>query len=362
MRKALIYIAGGVALFFSILHLSIWEQFSWSEELLKEGKPKHHTTDGFRNYPIVPASPALGIGFYLRRIWSAFNLPDVPENHYLPEEKAINQFHELEGTNTLTWIGQSTFLIRIDGKIILTDPFFSEYAGAFSIGPRRFVKPGIGIKNLPPVDIIIVSHNHYDHLDAESVEVLPNKNNIRVFVPLGLKFFFTKRGYTHVHELDWNESFSLYNIQMTALPSVHYSGRGLTDKNKTLWCSWSISSTSGRYYFVGDTAYSSTIFKAIGKKFTSFDLALITIGTYGNRKYGVNNHTTPEEAIDLGIDIKTNVFVGMHWGTIEQSDEPPWEPPKRFSEAARKAKISEKRIWIMKIGETRILPRTHFRK
>jgi len=126
MRKALIYIAGGVALFFSIFHLSIWEQFSWSQELLKEGKPKHHTTEGFRNYPIVPASPALGISFYLRRIWSAFNLPYVPENHYLPEEKAINQFHELEGTNTLTWIGQSTLLIRLDGKVIITDQLNNE--------------------------------------------------------------------------------------------------------------------------------------------------------------------------------------------------------------------------------------------
>ena len=89
---------------------------------------------------------------------------------------------------------------------------------------------------------------------------------------------------------------------------------------------------------------------------------MVTIGTYGNRKWGVNNHTTPEEAVNLGMDINSNIFVGMHWGTIEQSDEPPWEPPKRFSEAARKAGISEKRIWIMKIGETRILPRTHFHK
>jgi len=228
----------------------------------------------------------------------------------------------------------------------------------FSIGPRRFVKPGIGIKHLPPVDIIIVSHNHYDHLDAGVIKALPNKNNIHVFVPLGLKNFFTERGYTHVHELDWNESFLLYNIRMTALPSVHYSGRGLTDKNKTLWCSWAICSPSGRYYFVGDTAYSSTIFKKIGNKFKSFDLAMVTIGTYGNRKYGVNNHTTPEEAVRLGMDINSKFFVGMHWGTIEQSDEPPWEPPKRFSEAGLKAGISEKRIWIMKIGETRLLPKS----
>jgi len=330
-----------------------------AKTILPEEKPNHHIENGFQNYPVLPSPPSLGVGFYLRRAWSSFFLPDVPGSHYLSEEQAVNQFQELKGKNTLTWIGQSTFLLRIGGKIILTDPYFSEYASAFSMGPRRFVKPGISISNLPPIDIILISHNHYDHLDEELIETLPNKKDIHVFVPLKLKNFFTERGYVHVHELDWNESFSIYNIQMTALPTVHYSGRGLGDKNKTLWCSWGINTPSGRYYFVGDTAYSPTIFKDIGNKFNSFDLAMLTIGTYGNRKYGVNNHTTPEEAIALGMDINANIFVGMHWGTIEMSDESPWEPPKRFKEAARKAGVSSKRVWIMKIGETRILPGAH---
>jgi L-ascorbate metabolism protein UlaG (beta-lactamase superfamily) len=164
----------------------------------------------------------------------------------------------------LHWVKYSlTFAYNVfqHGRTILTDPFFSKYAGPFSIGPKRYVKPGIGNRHLPPIDIIIVSHNHYDHLDAGAIKALPNKNNIHVFVPLGLKSFFTERGYTHVHELDWNNNFSIQDIQIFCLPSVHYSGRGLTDKNKTLWCSWAICSPSGRYYFVGDTAYSSTIFR-----------------------------------------------------------------------------------------------------
>jgi L-ascorbate metabolism protein UlaG (beta-lactamase superfamily) len=218
------------------------------------------------------------------------------------------------------------------------------------------------MKNLPLIDIILISHNHYDHLDAELIEMLPNKEDVHVFVPLKLKNFFIQRGYVHVHELDWNESFSIYNFHITALATVHNSGRGLRDKNKTLWCSWAINSPVGRYYFAGDTAYSPTIFKEIGNQFNSFDLALLTIGTYGNRKYGVNNHVTPEEAINLGIDINAGIFVGMHWGTIEMSDEPPWDPPKRFKKAAQKAGISLERVWIMKIGETRILPGDHGRK
>ena len=211
------------------------------------------------------------------------------------------------------------------------------------------------MQDLPPIDIIILSHNHRDHLSEGIIESLPGKKKIHVFVPLEMKPFFSERGYIHIHELDWHESFSVDNFQIIALPAVHYSGRGLWDKNKTLWCSWVINSKSGKYFFSGDTAYSPTIFKKIGAEFGPFDLSMITIGTYGNRKYGINNHANPEEAIDLGVEIKTNIFVGMHWGTIDLSEEPPWEPPKRFMKAAQKAGISQERIWIMKIGETRLI-------
>ena len=328
-------------------------------------RPKHHADEGFQNYPITPPAPSLGIGFYLRRAWSSFFLPDTPKDHYLTEEQAIKQLEALKGNNTLTWIGQSTFLIRLEGEMILTDPFFSEYAGPYSMGPRRFIKPGISAENLPLIDIIVISHNHYDHLDETLIKALPNKRDIHVFAPLGLKSFFTERGYSQIHELDWYENASVNTLQITALPSVHYSGRRLSDKNKTLWCSWGINAPSGRYYFLGDSAYSPTLFKEIGKNFNTFDLALLPIGTYGNKKYGVNNHTTPEEAVSVGIDVNANRVLGIHWGTIEMSDEPPWEPPIRFKAAAQKAGISSEHIWIMKIGETRILPSTRnnsFRK
>ena len=320
------------------------------------GKPKHHTTEGFRNYPVVPDPPVLGVSFYISRIKSSFNLPVVPESHYLSEEDAIAQLHNLKNKNTITWIGQSTFLMKIDGKFILTDPFFSKYASPFSIGPVRFVNPGISAEALPKIDIIILSHNHYDHLDEQFIKNLPNKGNIHVFVPLKLKSFFTERGYHFVHELDWYETDLIYNFQLTALPGVHFSGRGIGDKNKSLWCSWAISTPSGRYFFIGDSAYSPTLFNEIGNKFDSFDLAMLTIGTYGNRKYGVNNHTTPEEAINIGKEIKAKILLGMHWGTIDLSDENPWEPPERFKEAAQKAGFLSESIWLMKIGETRLLP------
>jgi len=169
--------------------------------------------------------------------------------------------------------------------------------------------------------------------------------------------YLTDRGYSLVHELDWYETGSIYNFQLTALPTVHYSGRGIGNKNRSLWCSWAISAPFGRYFFIGDSAADSpTIFKEIGNNFDSFDLAMVTIGTYGNRKYGVNNHTTPEEAVKIGKEIKAKALLGIHWGTIELSDESPWEPPKRFKESAQKAGFFPEKVWIMKIGETRILP------
>ena len=325
-----------------------------------EGQVKHHMTDGFCNSPPSPPPNLSSYGkvsFFLRRFRGSFFLPEVPPDHYLPEEKAIIQLNSLKNKNTLTWLGHSTYLINLDGKTILIDPFLTEFASPFSwAGPRRFVPPGISLKNLPAIDIIIVSHNHYDHLDEKAIESLPGKEMINVSVPLGLKAFFTQRGYTNVKELDWGESTLVDGIQMTSLPAVHFSGRGIGDQNKTLWCSWAIVASSGKYYFAGDTAYSSTIFRDIEKKYKSFNLSIVPIGAYAPQEMMQPCHTTPEEALKLGIDIGAEVMVASHWGTIELSDEPHWEPPQRFKAYAGKIGIPHERIWVMKIGETRILP------
>ena len=315
-------------------------------------------TNKFRNYPPTPGPSSYGsFSFFLRRFRGSLFLPEIPPGHVLPEEKAIALLNLLKKENTLTWLGQSTFLIRLEGKTILTDPFLTERASPLTWGgPRRFVPPGISLKKLPAIDIIIVSHNHYDHLDKTTVENLSGKEKIHVVVPLGLKIFFTQRGYTDVRELGWGKNTSVDNIQINSLPAVHFSGRGIGDRNKTLWCSWAIRFSSGKYYFAGDTAYSSTIFQDIGREFKSFDLAIIPIGAYEPQEMMKAFHATPVEAIKIGMDIRAKVMVGSHWGTIELSDEPHWEPPRRFEEHAAKIGIPREQIWIMKIGETRILP------
>ncbi|RLB98358.1 MAG: hypothetical protein DRH90_22010 [Deltaproteobacteria bacterium] len=180
-----------------------------------------------------------------------------------------------------------------------------------------------------------------------------NKDRITVFVPLGLKPFFSKRGYKNVQELDWQQSTELDEIKLTALPAVHFSGRGIGDGNETLWCSWAIRSASTNIFFSGNTGYSPTVFKAIGKQFRSFDMAIVPIGAYDPANVMQPVHTNPEEAIQMANDVRADLIIPSHWGTIALTDEPPFEPPERYRAYANKIGISDERASIMKIGETR---------
>ncbi len=322
-----------------------------------EGRPKHHIQSGFRNYPIIPDFAPVRNGFYFRRVMDSFFLPDVPASHVIPEPQALRELQALNQKDSITWLGHSTFLIRLSGHSILTDPFLTEYATAWEpFGPRRFVAPGINVDKLPPIDIIVVSHNHFDHLDEDTVEALPGKRNIQVFVPLGLGDFFTEKGYANVHELDWQETVAFGAVELTALPVVHTSGRGLKDHNRSLWCGWSIRTPASHLLFSGDSAYSQTLFKKIGEEHGPFDLAMVSIGTYLTRQYGPPSHLTPEQALRVALDTRSRRLVAMHWGTIQLSDEPPWEPPERFRKAARELGIADDDAWLMKIGESRRLP------
>jgi len=223
------------------------------------------------------------------------------------------------------------------------------------MGPKRHVPPGVAFEDLPPIDIVIISHNHYDHLDAEFVESLPNKRDIEVVVPLGIGDFFRERDFIKIHELDWHHAVTIGDLKFNSNPMVHFSGRGLFDKNETLWCSWSILSFNMKLFFAGDTAYSPTIFKQIGAELGGFDYALLPIGTYGNRKYGYNNHMNPKESFQAGLDLKARNMIAIHWGTIDLSEEPLFEPAELFTKVALEKHFDPKRLWIMKIGGTRVL-------
>ena len=326
----------------------------YSEKPALDNKPKHHTLSGYQNDPFVETAAPKGLFFYIRRAWDSLFVPDIPDGHQLSTLESIQLLNSIKN-DRITWLGHASFLIKTSDVTILTDPFLSEYASPVSwAGPRRFVASPIPINQLPPIDIVIVSHNHYDHLDDKTVRSLNNKDKIHVVVPLGLKPFFTERGYTKVTELDWRQSVFIKGLTLTAEPAVHDSARSVSDHNETLWASWVIESAQKRILFIGDTGYSETIFNNIGYKYASFDFAILPIGAYEPRELLWMSHTTPEEAVSIGKNVRANILVASHWGTISSlSDEPMFEPPIRFKKSGVDRDFSNQDLWVMKVGETR---------
>ena len=359
MKYANVFICSILAL--AILFACTSTPFESSEPISSSHIPKHHTSVGYQNYPFVETAAPKGLLFYLRRVWGSVFVPDIPDGHTLSERESIELLVSIE-SDSITWLGHASFLIRVANKTILTDPFLSKYASPVSwAGPTRLVASPLPINSLPSIDIVIVSHNHYDHLDDETVSNLKNKDDIHIVVPLGLKPFFIERGYSKVTELDWGQSVSVEGIEMTAEPAVHDSARSIADHNETLWASWVINSAQQRILFIGDTGYSGSIFKNLGDKYGSFDYAILPIGAYEPRELMWMSHTTPEEAVSIGIDVRAKTLIASHWGTVSSlSDEPMFSAGIRFKQSAADKGLSNNELWTMKVGETRpLLPNNH---
>jgi N-acyl-phosphatidylethanolamine-hydrolysing phospholipase D len=293
------------------------------------------------------------VPFFLRRARNR-RPPLVPSGHVLPRAEAIAGL-AAAGPESLTWLGHASFLIRTGGLTILTDPFLSDYASPFTgFGPKRYVPPGLPFDALPKIDAVVVSHNHYDHLDARAMRRIPLNERAAAVVPSGLGSFPSLRRFPDVRELSWGEGTLLRESSFTALPAIHFSGRTPFDRNATLWCSWSIVSPSLRVFFAGDTGY-GPVFAETGARHGPFDLALLPISAYEPASIMRPVHCDPEEAVSLGRDVRAATLVAMHWGTIVLTDEPPFEPPGRFLAAATRAGFSDGRAWVMRIGETRAM-------
>jgi len=317
-------------------------------------KPVHHLADGgFRNPPGSPTRDFSGWTFtkFLFGRFTDFAAPAVPPAHVMALADARAAMRAA-GNPSVTWLGHAAFLIRTGGAVVLTDPYLGKVAGPAGFGPSRIVPPPLTIDELPPIDILIISHNHYDHLDAWTVERLPGKERMTVIAPLGVGDFFRERGYTKVVDLDWHQAHRVGAVNVRVLPAVHFSGRGLTDRNETLWASFAIESDDGHLWFSGDTAYGA-VFKEIGDRYGPFDLALIGIGAYEPREIMKSSHATPEEAVQIGLDVRADAVVGMHWGTVKLTPEDPFEAGPRFQGAARAQGLDDGWAWIMKVGETR---------
>ena len=221
----------------------------------------------------------------------------------------------------VTLVNHSTVLLQCRGSNILTDPIWSERAGPFRwTGPRRRRAPGILWDDLPPIDAVLVSHNHYDHLDVPTLRRLAARGDSVFVVPAGVGRLLSREGIGPVYELDWGEVFSLPNSAIHSVPALHFSARGAFDRNRTLWCGYMIECQARLTYFAGDTAFGEH-FAEIRKKFGPPDLALLPIGAYEPRWFMSAVHMGPEEAVRAHEILAAKASVAIHHGTFQLADD-----------------------------------------
>ena len=264
-----------------------------------------------------------------------------------------------EGDLRITYINHSTVLIQIDGINILTDPIWSERAGPLSaVGAKRVRAPGVRIEDLPNIDIILLSHDHYDHLDTKSLQQLNDTYHPAVLAGLGVKRRLESiTGKKRCIELDWWQEY-IYSTgtKIIFVPSRHNSGRGVFDKNKTLWGGFVIQGSEGNVLFMGDTAFGDFL-EEIKTKFTRFRLAVLPIGSYEKRWFMKSQHMNPDDAVQAHKMLDVSQSVGIHFATFKEHPEQTIDAhEKDLKIALAKYNIAESRFWVLKFGEGRDVP------
>ncbi len=317
----------------------------------KAGAPPHHLEVGFRNPNPGYTAPERSQLFWMRRLLAGSVQPE-PVIHLARMANDGAYLRENGTVATVTWVGHSTLLIQLDGVNLLTDPQWSLRASPVSFfGPKRYTEPGLRFEDLPRIDLVVISHDHYDHLDVSTVKRLAQIHHPTFFVPLGLKAWFEDLGITNVIELDWWDSRSFKGLIMTCVPAQHFSGRTPWKRNRTLWTGWVVAGRTKRLYFAGDTGYYDGL-KEIGRRLGPFDLSAIPVGPYIPSSFMRPNHVNPEEAVQVLLDVRGAHFIPIHWGTFYLT-EPQDEPIRRVEAEAQRLGLDPGRIWALRHGETR---------
>jgi N-acyl-phosphatidylethanolamine-hydrolysing phospholipase D len=306
----------------------------------------------FQNFdgPRAEAPLSVTLPFFGRRVFGFLRAADgVPER--VPDVLEELAHHSVA---TATWLGHAAVMLRHDGVRYLTDPNWSASAGPGGrLGARRFAPAPVALAALPPLDFVLISHAHYDHLDLPTlVELHRLQPALRFFVPLGNAALLRGAGIDAVTELDWGETARVGGAEIHCLPAKHWSARGLFDQNRRLWSSWAVIGADRRVYFAGDSG-AFPGFEAIGGRLGPFDLAALPIGAYEPAAMMRPAHMDPEEAVAAAQGLRARHALGIHWGTFDLTDEPIGEPPVRFRAALQAAGLPDDRGWIFRLGETR---------
>ncbi|SHF17154.1 L-ascorbate metabolism protein UlaG, beta-lactamase superfamily [Fodinibius roseus] len=257
----------------------------------------------------------------------------------------------------VTFINHATFLLQFDGLNILTDPIWSHRASPYQwIGPRRMRPPGLKFDDLPSIDTVLISHNHYDHLDLQTVRDLHRVHNPTFVVPLGVEQFLHEHHIDNTVQLDWWHERRLHErLALTAVPARHFSGRGLFDRNKTLWCGYVLHTRLGNIYFAGDTGYGD-FFREIGREYGPMHTSFIPIGAYKPRWFMESIHLSPEEAVVAHRDVQSEQSFAMHFGTFPMADDGMFEATRALKQELRGDPLLQQEFRIPIEGDRHIIP------
>jgi N-acyl-phosphatidylethanolamine-hydrolysing phospholipase D len=299
------------------------------------------------------------VGYMLHRAWVQMTNQKADENSI--EQSSVNM-KQLENHDfSVTWLGHATMLIKAGGLWILTDPVFSQYATPTPpLGPKRLVPPPVDIKDLPHIDIVLISHDHFDHLDLQTVRTLTKqkKGSPLFLTGLGLKSWFDDNVVdAKVEELNWWDETKLGNANFKFLPAQHSSGRTFTTKNKTLWGGWLVEYAGKKFYFAGDTAYEEKLFAQISQIVGHINLAALPIGAYKPRNLMRFEHMDPSEAVQAHRDLKPSKSIAIHWGTFQLGDETSEENRKDFAAAIANQDVEN--FNVIAIGQTEEIVDVH---